>query len=82
MGRLAAALGGRDALIFTAGIGENAGEVRRRICERLTWMGLRLDAEHNGRNALKISAEGSSVDALVIPTNEELVIAKAVRALS
>ncbi len=82
VGRLAAALGGLDALIFTAGIGENAGQVRRQICERLTWMGLELDLRRNDQNALRISAEASVVDVLVIPTNEELVIAKAVRALS
>ncbi|MEM8644913.1 MAG: acetate kinase, partial [Pseudomonadota bacterium] len=76
------AVGGLDALIFTAGIGENAGEVRHQICQRLTWMGLELDSGRNNRNAARISADTSTVDALVIPTNEELVIAKAVRALS
>ena len=82
IGRLAAALGGLDAVVFTAGIGENAGKVRQMICGQLTWMGLELDPGENARNATRISASGSAVEALVVPTNEELVIAKAVRALS
>ncbi len=82
IGSLIMALGGLDAIVFTAGIGENSARVRRMICERLSWMGLVLDADRNDRNAAKVSGEGSSIDVHVIPTNEELVIAKAVRALS
>ncbi len=82
MGSLAMALGGLDAIVFTAGIGENSARVRQMICERLSWMGLVLDAERNDQNAAKISDDDSAIDVCVIPTNEELVIAKAVQALS
>lgn len=78
IGRLAVALGGVDAIVFTAGIGENATEVRRLICEQLSWMGLELDTQSNEQSAARISAPGSNIDVCVIPTNEELVIAKAV----
>jgi acetate kinase len=81
IGSLMAALGGLDALVFTAGIGEHSAPMRRRICEGLAWMGLRIDVARNDANAERISADGSAVDAYVAPTNEELVIARAVRAL-
>jgi acetate kinase len=81
IGSLAAALGGLDALVFTAGIGEHSAPMRQRICEGLAWMGLRIDIARNDANAERISADDSSVDAFVAPTNEELVIARAVRAL-
>lgn len=74
-GALAASLGGVDGIVFTAGIGENHAEVRRRICERLGWLGLSIDADANAANALCISAEGSRVKVLVIPTDEERMIA-------
>ncbi len=79
LGSLAAALGGLDALVFTAGIGENAAEVRRLICERSAWLGIELDAAANARNAPRVSTAGSPVDVRVIPTDEESVIADAVR---
>ncbi|MGI6157986.1 MAG: acetate/propionate family kinase [Saccharofermentanales bacterium] len=72
------ALGGLDAIVFTAGIGENASFVRRKICEYFEFMGLKLDVDYNstihGEEA-RVSTEDSSVDVCVIPTNEELSIA-------
>ena len=76
IGALAAVLGGIDALVFTAGIGENSAEIRRRICEASAWLGIELDGEANGGTATRISTAGSQVSAWVIPTNEELMIAR------
>ena len=73
---LAAVLGGIDGLVFTAGIGENSAEVRRRIAEASAWLGIELDQEANARHELRISQAGSPVSAWVIPTNEELMIAR------
>jgi acetate kinase len=80
LGAMAAALGGIDALVFCGGIGENAGPIRARICERLGWMGVEIDHARNGGNARVISADLARTTVLVIPTNEELVIARAARA--
>ena len=76
IGALAAVLGGIDGLVFTAGIGENSAEIRRRICESSAWLGIDLDTEANERGGARISSAGSSVSAWVIPTNEELMIAR------
>lgn len=76
IGALAAVLGGLDGLVFTAGVGENSPEVRRRICEASRWLGLELDAEANDARGPRISAPGSKVSAWVIPTDEELMIAR------
>ncbi len=76
IGALAAVLGGVDALVFTAGIGEHSAEIRRRICEASAWLGVELDAAANGRHATRITTPGSGVSAWVIPTNEELMIAR------
>ncbi len=76
IGGLVAALQGLDALIFTAGIGEHAAPVRERICNGLAWLGLELDPAANARHGPRISREGSPVSAWVIPTNEELMIAR------
>lgn len=76
IGALAAALGGLDGLVFTAGIGENAPEIRRRICQASAWLGVELDPEANLRPDGRISRQGSRVSAWVIPTNEELMIAR------
>lgn len=76
IGALAAVLSGVDGLVFTAGIGENAAEIRRRICEASRWLGLELDAEANDAGGPRISAPESKVSAWVIPTNEELMIAR------
>jgi acetate kinase len=76
IGALAAVLGGVHALVFTAGIGENSAEIRRRICTASAWLGLQVDAEANERGAARISGAGSRVSAWRIPTNEELMIAR------
>lgn len=75
LGSLVAASGGIDALVFTGGIGEHAAEVRRRVCLLSDWLGIRLDPEANARHDIVISAGNSSVDVLVIPTNEEWMMA-------
>jgi acetate kinase len=74
-GSLAAALGGLDAVVFTAGIGEHSAVIRRRIAERLGWLGLELDIAANDRHGPRISTPESRVAAWVIPTDEEAVIA-------
>lgn len=75
IGALAAVLGGVDALVFTAGIGENSAEIRARICEASGWLGLALDPGANARGGPRISAAGSRVSAWVVPTDEEQRIA-------
>jgi acetate kinase len=81
LGSLAAALHGLDALIFTGGIGENAAPIRARVCREAAWLGVELDEGSNKRGGPKISAEKSRVSAWVIPTNEELMIARHTRRL-
>jgi len=76
IGALAAVLGGIDGLVFTAGIGENSPEIRRRICEASSWLGVELDAQANTRGGPRISTSQSKVSTWVIPTNEELMIAR------
>jgi acetate kinase len=76
VGALAAVLGGVDALVFTAGIGEHSAEIRRRICEASAWLGVALDGAANDRHGPRISAAGSRVSAWMIPTDEELMIAR------
>ena len=76
IGALAAVLGGIDGIVFTAGIGENSPAIRARICEASAWLGIDLDAEANRRRQSRISRPGSRVSAWVIPTNEELMIAR------
>lgn len=73
--RLATTLGGLDAIVFTAGIGENQPRIRSDVCARLAWLGLELDEAGNAANAATISAPGSRVAAFVIATDEEQVIA-------
>jgi acetate kinase len=80
-GMLAAALGGVDAFVFTAGIGEKSAEIRARIAERLVWLGAKLDAQANAAGKSLVSREGSRVALYVVPTNEELMIAKHTLAL-
>jgi acetate kinase len=76
IGALAAVLGGIDGLVFTAGIGENSAEIRHRICESSSWLGVIVDDQANAARGPRISAPQSKVSAWVIPTNEELVIAR------
>ncbi|HXU06679.1 MAG TPA: acetate kinase, partial [Polyangia bacterium] len=79
LGSLAAALGGLDAIVFTAGIGERDSIVRERVCRGAAWLGIELDAGGNAAHGPRISAIGSRTAAWVIPTNEELVIARHTR---
>jgi len=81
LGSLAAALGGLDAVVFTAGIGENQAEIRARICAQARWLGLELDDAANRRNGPCISTAGSNLTAYVIPTDEESMIARHVQQL-
>ena len=81
IGALAAVLGGLDGVVFTAGIGENSAEIRARICRASAWLGIDLDPGANDRNERRISAAGSRVSAWVVPTNEELMIARHTGAL-
>lgn len=76
IGSLAAALGGLDALVFTAGIGEHAAEVRRRVVAGCTWLGATLDEAANAAGHTRISTAGSRCAAYVVPTDEELMIAR------
>jgi len=75
LGALAAVLEGLDALVFTAGIGENAAAVRERLCQRATWLGISLDVEANARGGPRITGTDSPVSVWVIPTDEERMIA-------
>src|SRR5262249_35203047 len=78
IGAFAAALGGLDTLVFSGGIGENASVVRARICDGLAFLGVHLEEASNEKNAPVISTAASRVTVRVIPTNEELMIARAV----
>ncbi len=78
---LVPAIGGLDALVFTAGIGENSSHVRRAICDRLQWLGIGVDEAANDANEIRISSADSAIDVLVLPTDEEAVIAAACRTL-
>ena len=80
-GMLAAALGGLDAFVFTAGIGENSSLVRERIAAKLAWLGVALDPAANAKGEQVISGPGSPVALYVIPTDEELMIARHTLAL-
>ncbi|HEX6020143.1 MAG TPA: acetate kinase, partial [Burkholderiaceae bacterium] len=76
LGSLAAAAQGVDALVFTAGIGENASAIRERVCRDAAWLGIELDAAANRSGGPRISTPGSRVAVWAIPTNEELMIAR------
>ena len=76
IGALTSSLGGLDAIVFSAGIGEHAPEIRAMVCSRLEWIGVALDADANGRNAAVISTGSSRVAVWVIPTDEEAMIAR------
>ena len=81
IGALASVLGGIDGLVFTAGIGENSAEIRQRICAASSWLGIELDANANAKKGPRISTLTSRVSAWMIPTNEELMIARHTGAL-
>jgi acetate kinase len=76
LGSLAAALGGLDAIVFTGGIGENAGQIRARVCADAAWLGVDLDAGANDTGGPRISSANSRVRVWTIPTDEELMIAR------
>lgn len=81
--KYAVSLKGIDCMVFTGGIGENQVNIRKKICENLEWMGLKIDLEKNQTRGeqIKISTEDSKVTVLIIPTNEELVIARDTKAI-
>ena len=79
IGPLAAAPGGLDTLVFTAGIGENAPRIRALICQSAAWLGARMDTGLNAPGETVISARGSGVEILVIPADEEHTVAVAVQ---
>ncbi len=76
LGALAATLGGLDAIVFTAGIGEHSRLIRERVCREAAWLGVEFDPAANDQGGPRISADGSRVSVWVIPTNEELMIAR------
>lgn len=78
LGSLVAALGGLDAIVFTAGIGEHSADIRQRVCEQARWLGIELDNQSNNDQRPRISGQSSRVSAWVIPTDEESIIADAV----
>jgi acetate kinase len=80
IGSYSAAMNGLDAVVFTAGMGENNPELRERVCTQLSYFGIEIDCElnaktHHQSNIVKLSTENSKVKVYLIPTNEELVIA-------
>jgi acetate kinase len=79
VGSFCAALNGCDAFIFTAGIGENSAIVRKKICDRLTWLGIKINDQANQNQETIISEKNSLITVCVIPTNEEYIIAKHTR---
>jgi acetate kinase len=79
LGSLAAALGGLDAVVFTAGIGENQPEIRSRICQAAAWLGVELDESANARHGPLVSSARSRVRVFVVPTDEESMIARHVQ---
>lgn len=78
---MANTLAGLDGLVFTGGIGEHAADIRQRVCDRLSWLGVSIDTAANAQGEQRIAAKGSPVDVLVIPTNEEVSIARHCRSL-
>ena len=76
VGAMAASMGGLDALVFTAGIGENSPEIRAAVAERLEWLGVKVDPTANAKKAYDISGAGAKVPVFIVPTNEEKMIAK------
>jgi acetate kinase len=81
LGALAAVLGGLDALVFTGGIGEHSATVRERVCEGLEFLGIQLDPERNAAHAPVISSDDAAVTIRVVPTDEDLMVARHTRRL-
>ena len=82
VGAMASALGGVDGIVFTAGIGQHAPAIRAAVCERLGWLGVRLDQAANDAGAFRISSEESQIDVRVMATDEEAMIARHVLAIT
>lgn len=80
LGALITTLGGLEALVFTGGIGQHSALIRKKICAYLVWMGLRLDTAKNRQNATQISSANSRIAVYTLPTDEELMLAKACQA--
>lgn len=78
---LVSTISGIDAIVFTAGIGENSAQIRQHICDRLTWLGISLDTSANANHKNIISHPNSLVKVLIMPTNEELIIAQGIHSL-
>jgi acetate kinase len=76
IGALTASLGGLDGLVFTAGIGQHAPDIRRRVCSLCAWLGIALDEQANDSGDMRIAAKASRVAVYVIPTDEERMIAE------
>jgi acetate kinase len=81
LGALAAALGGLDSLVFTGGIGEHSATVRERVCEGLDFLDIQLDPDRNGAHAPVISSDAAAVTVCVVPTDEDLMVARHTRRL-
>jgi acetate kinase len=81
LGALAAALGGLDALVFTGGMGEHSATVRERVCEGLEFIGVRLDPDRNAAHSPVISRDAAAVIVRVVPTDEDLMVARHTRRL-
>jgi len=81
VGALAAALGGLDALVFTGGIGEHSATVRKRICEGLEFLSIRLDTDRNAAHAPVISSDDAAITVRVVPTDEDVMVARHTRRL-
>jgi acetate kinase len=81
LGALATVLGGLDVLVFTGGIGEHSATVRERICEGLEFLGIRLDTDRNAAHAPVISSDAAAVTVLIVPTDEDLMVARHTRRL-
>jgi acetate kinase len=81
VGSLAAAMGGLEGIVFTAGIGENAASVRAAVCEACAWLGVELDPVANASHGPRISRQGARTAAYVIPTDENLMIVRHTRAV-
>ena len=81
LGALVATLGGLDAIVFTGGIGEHAAPVRERVCEGLEFLGIRLDPDRNAAHAPVISSDAAAVTVRVVPTDEDLMVARHTRRL-
>ena len=81
LGSLAAALGGLDAIVFTAGVGEHSAAIRERVCRDAAWLGVDLDPAANAAGGPRISTPEARTAAFSIPTNEELMIARHTRQL-